>query len=243
MTARRRIILPDVSSSSGEVPVEGENLRYLRDVLRTKTGAVVEVLDGRGNVFEGVVESVGRRSLSVRIEGRVVRETESPLTLYLIQPLLKGEKMDLVVQKTTELGVKGIFPVITANSVVKKTRRLEHWRKVAGEAVRQSGRTVIPLIPGILSLEEVLEGLPSEAIKIVFHRDGKGKLNEIAGTVKGKQLPVYCLTGPEGGLSDDEVRAAVSAGFRPVSLGKRILRAETASLAAVTLIQFLLGDL
>ncbi len=243
MTTRRRIILPDVSSSSGKISVEGESLRYLRDVLRTRKGDPVEVLDGRGRVLEGIVESIGRRSLSVRIKGRLTPETESLLSLYLIQPLLKGEKMDLVVQKTTELGIKGILPVVTERSVVRVTRRLEHWRKVAREAVRQSGRTVIPEIPGIMSLEEVLQGLPAEAIKIVFHRDGKGKLNEIAGTVKGEQLPFYCLTGPEGGLSDHEVQSALSSGFMPASLGRRVLRAETASIVAITLLQFLYGDI
>ena len=242
MSTNRRIIDPSISGDTAVLHVKGENLRYLRSVLRVRIGDSVEILDGRGAVYSGTVQEVDRRYMTLMITGRIVPDTEPDTPVFLIQPLLKGDRMDLVVQKTTELGIRGIFPVVSRYSVVRQTRKVEHWRKVAAQAVRQSGRTVVPDLLQVSRLSDIMASLPTQGIKIVFHRDGEGDIGKIFSSLPEPPAAVYCLTGPEGGLSGEEVKASVNAGFIPVTLGRRTLRAETASIVGVTIVQYLLGE-
>lgn len=244
MPTRRRIIEPSISNTVEELVVSGDNLHYLRNVLRVKNGDEVEVLDGRGGVYRGVVETIGKRELVIRLLGRETPEdTEPAVNIYLLQPLLKGEKMDLVIQKTTELGIKGIIPVITENSVPRSTRKIDHWRKVAKEAVRQCGRTEVPEVTDVMGLEEAICIVPDESKRYLFYEKGGKNLGDVVIEKESKKSPIYLLTGPEGGLSEREVAISVSSGFETIHLGSRILRAETAPIVAVALLMFMLGEL
>ncbi|RMG01349.1 MAG: 16S rRNA (uracil(1498)-N(3))-methyltransferase [Nitrospirae bacterium] len=243
MSTRRRIIDPSVSSAKEELTVSGDNLHYLRNVLRVKEGNDVEVLDGKGGVYMGVIKSVGKKELAIMLLRRETPDIEPSVNIHLLQPLLKGEKMDLVIQKTTELGIRGIIPVVTEHSVPRGTRKIDHWRKVAMEAVRQCGRTAVPEVEDVMGLEEAIGLLPEEAQKYVFHEKGGKNLGDAVVKKESKKSSIFLLTGPEGGLSEREVNMSVSSGFEPVNLGRRILRAETATIVAVTLLQFVLGEL
>jgi len=235
-----RIILPSISPDDRELAVTGMNLKYLRDVLRVSPGEAVTVLDGKGLALRTAVRETGKRQLLLEVLGTCSIETESPLHLVLIQGLLKGDRMDLVIQKATELGVSEFFPVVTGRSQVRFSRKLRHWRRVAEEAARQSGRLVVPVVHDVCKMQDVFDRLEDESLRVIFSESED----------KGLRLPspgsasfVYYMVGPEGGFRDDEVEHAKGYGFISAGLGRRILRAETASICGAALLQFLFGDL
>ncbi|VAX31015.1 16S rRNA (uracil(1498)-N(3))-methyltransferase [hydrothermal vent metagenome] len=235
-----RIILPSISPDDRELAVTGQNLKYLRDVLRVSRGDEVIVLDGHGLALKTCARDIGKKQILLEVLGGCSVDTESPLHLVLIQGLLKGDRMDLVIQKATELGVREIFPVVTERSQVRFSRKLEHWKRVSEEATRQSGRLLVPVIHDVCKMKDIFDSLEDESVRIIFSESEN----------KGCKLPssisasfVYYMVGPEGGFTDMEVQGAKESGFISAGLGKRILRAETASIAGAVLLQFLFGDL
>ncbi len=246
-----RIILPTAGHDARELTLKGRNLRYLRDVLRVSEGETVVVLDGRGTALRTRVKEMGRTRAVLEVLGAESLDTESALGLVLVQGLLKGDKMDLVIQKVTELGVKEVHPVVTERSQVRYTRKLGHWRRVAEEAARQSQRLIVPLVHEVCGLEEVLCDLAEDSVRVVFHEHAGRGFRDLAGAMEARGAAarspyspaVYYMVGPEGGFSDEEIRSVEGAGFVSVSLGRRVLRAETASIAGAVLLQFLFGDL
>jgi 16S rRNA (uracil1498-N3)-methyltransferase len=176
-------------------------------------------------------------------------DTESSRTLILIQGLLKGDKMELVIQKTTELGVKEILPAITERSQVRDTRKAARWRKIAEDASRQCGRTRVPLIHNPNPFADIFSHRPNAYTPniragrgLIFWEKGGKKITDTLDAVTGGD-PCVVAIGPEGGFTSEEVAIAESGGLRIATLGNRILRAETAAIAATAIIQFLEGDL
>ena len=169
------------------------------------------------------------------------QDNESTLDHILFQGLLKGEKMDLVVQKATELGVKEIVPLITERSQIRETRKLQRWQKIAEEASRQCCRNRVPLIHEPKTLEAAISSHQFSGGIICWEQEG-APFSAALDAFRGADKIVVCI-GPEGGFSEKEIRAAEARNFVVASLGKRILRAETAALTAVALTQFVLGDL
>lgn len=259
-----RIFLP-ITDESKIINITGEKAHYLTKVLRCKAGDHIEVLDGKGRSFHCVIQGLSRREVRVEVISMQPCDTESPLNLILFQGLLKGEKMDIVIQKTTELGIKEIYPVITERSQVRETGKIARWRKIAEDASRQSGRTVIPLIHEPVESHEALFIINEEYKKFLLTRsdssgmdyDLKGFIFWEGGGISLKDalskislprhfytsLPIYIFVGPEGGFTAEEVRRAEEGGLITIALGKRILRAETAAIVSTALIQFLAGDL
>ena len=248
-----RIILPSIIPSDREIVVKGQNLKYLKDVLRISVGEGVTVLNGKGLALETMVRQVKRNHIELEVIGSVSIDTESPLDLVLIQGILKGDRMNFLIQKVTELGVKEIFPVVTERAQVRYTRRLEHWKQVAEEATRQSERLLVPTIHDVCKMRDMFDRLDDESLRIIFYEgENKGfKDLVVEQTTTGNRATnlsivnplVYYLVGPEGGFTDGEVRKAKEAGFLSAGLGKRILRAETASIVGAALLQFRFGDL
>jgi 16S rRNA (uracil1498-N3)-methyltransferase len=197
--------------------------------------------DNRGNIFSARIVRATKKEVEVEILGIMERDTESSLQITVLQGLLKGDKMDLVVQKVTELGVREIIPVVTERSQVRETRKLERWRKIAEEASRQSGRNTIPQVRDIVELERLFLDYRVPPGIIFWETEGIALADAIE-TLRGSH-EVALFTGPEGGFERKEVEAAAQKGFVAATMGKRILRAETASIAAVTIVQFALGDL
>ncbi len=235
-----RIILPSISPDDRELAVSDQNLKYLRDVLRISRGDEVIVMNGLGLALKTCVRETGKKQILLEVLGRYAMDTESPLHLVLIQGLLKGDKMDLVIQKTTELGVREIFPVVTGRSQVRFSRKLEHWKRVAEEATRQSGRLLVPVIHDVCRMSDMFDALEDGALRIIFSESEKKGFNPPSSVSVSF---AYYMVGPEGGFTDREVQGAKESGFITAGLGKRILRAETASIAGAALLQFLLGDL
>ena len=237
-----RFHVPEAAPGA-RVALPEHSAHHARDVLRLRPGAAVRVFDGAGAEFDAELDSVSRQGVSARITGRAPVRPESPLTVVLAVSPLRGDRMELVIQKATELGVAEIRPVITmrtdaAARPALKGSRQERWDKVASGAAEQSGRAVVPLVAPTTTLPALL-GAPFDGLKLLFlERSALSPLSALA-----RPERVLMVVGPAGGWEDAEVEQATAAGFVSAGLGPRILRAETAALAALSAVQVLWGDL
>lgn len=236
----RRVHLPPERIEPGRGRLTPEARHYLAEVLRLGPGAPVEVFDGAGGRYPGrLEEGLETVTLGPREDARA-----SAPEIALLFALAKGEKMDLVVQKATELGAARIVPFAAARSVVrlegaKGAERARRWRKIAEEAARQCGRSDVPDVPAPLPLEAALAGLPPGTVSFAFHPGGAPLPHAEEGGIPG----FAAVVGPEGGLTEDELDTCRLAGAVRASLGPRVLRAETAAIVAVAILQARYGDL
>lgn len=245
---RRRFHAP-VSAfdhENGTVTLGADEARHLRDVLRLKSGDEVYVFNGVGGEFRCTVVNTKRESAELRIESEVEpAKPESTLRFELCVALLKGEKFDLVVQKATELGVTRIVPVTTRYADIHlrdesdAAKRVARWQRIALEAAKQSGRAFVPEVSLPASFDSVLAGTKDDELRLMFSERGGSSIVEVPKESKA----ITALVGSEGGWSNEEIEHARAAGFHIVTLGGRILRAETAAIAITALLQHLLGDL
>jgi 16S rRNA (uracil1498-N3)-methyltransferase len=232
--------------NGSEVRLHPDAAHHAVRVLRLAVGEPVVLFDGLGGEFEARITRIDRGDVSVKTGAHLDVERESPLHIRLVQGLSSGDRMDITLQKAVELGVAAIQPVATERSVVKlkderAQRRMEHWQNLVISACEQCGRNRVPEVSPLMSLPDWLAQLNGPA------PDGEARwLLSPAATVPLKELApparMMLLIGPEGGLSPAETQLAQSRGFRPVRLGPRILRTETAALAALSAIQALWGD-
>lgn len=247
--SRRRFHAPptDFDFATQTVRLGTDETRHLRDVLRLKTGDDAYVFDGAGREFRCKVVSVKRDTVELRIEEEVEpAKAESPLTLTLGVALLKGEKFDLVVQKTTELGVNRVVPLMTRYADIHlrdeadASKRVARWQRIALEAAKQSGRAVVPEVSAPVAFETFVSGTKDDALRLMFSERGGSSL----GVLTGREAQVVtALIGSEGGWSEEEIEQARAEDFEIVTLGGRILRAETAAVVVTSLLQHLFGDL
>ena len=216
---------------------------HAREVLRLRSGSTIRIFDGRGSEYEGTLDQVSRQLVSVRLGGPVAARLESPLRIVLGLPPLKGDRMETALQKATELGVAELWPVVTARTdtaarpALQGTRQ-DRWEKVASGAAEQCGRAVVPVVTPAMTLDELLAA-PFLGLRLLFEAIPHPR--PLAGFPKPSA--VLLLVGPPGGWDDHEFARLSAAGFEPTSLGPRILRTETAAIAAVTAAQVLWGDL
>jgi 16S rRNA (uracil1498-N3)-methyltransferase len=253
---RRRFFAPPRAFAPGgsTVTLAPDETRHLRDVLRLKRGDEVYVFDGEGREFQCVIDEVGRESVALGISAEVApARPESPLRLTLAVALLKGEKLDLVVQKATELGVVRIVPVVTALADVRlrdeqdTARRTLRLRRIALEAAKQSGRARMPLIDAPVAFQSLIEGASTDeqGWHLMFsERDGRGLSETITTQPAARhEQGLTALVGSEGGWKDEEIALARQGGWSVITLGGRTLRAETAAITVTVLLQHLFGDL
>jgi len=216
---------------------------HAREVLRLRTGASVRIFDGHGHEFEATLEEVSRRSVAVHLRDAVTARAESPLRIVLALSPLKGDRMELVIQKATELGVAEVWPVVTArtDAVARPAlngSRHERWEKVASGATEQSGRATVPRIAPTTTLDAMLKA-DFEGARVLLLETGR----HVGLTSLPTSTALLLLIGPAGGWEEREAALLQRASFNAVSVGPRILRAETAAIAAVALAQSLWGDL
>lgn len=212
-------------------------------VLRLAAGAPVTLFDGNGGEYGAHIAAAGKGGVTVTVGPRREIERESPLAVVLAQAISAGEKMDFTVQKAVELGVVSIQPLAGARSVVRldavrAAKRVAHWQGVVISACEQCGRNRIPPVAPVLPLADWLRRGPPAALRVLLSPGAGRPLRD----VPSPSGAVILLAGPEGGLSAEEARAAEAAGFLPARLGPRILRTETAALAAMSAMQTLWGD-
>jgi 16S rRNA (uracil1498-N3)-methyltransferase len=242
-----RFYIPNPHIQNGFLKIEGDEVKHIRKVLRLKAGDEILVFDGLGKEFEGTIVEEGRSSVMVKIQSIFSSKGDSSLEVTLAQSLLKGEKMDYLIQKATELGVKEIIPFFSSRSVLllEKSRRLkrhQRWKKIAIEASKQCGRGVVPKIESLQDYSGMLRAASTDHLRLIlWERDGI-KLKEALERSGGK-TKIFFVVGPEGGFSQDEVDKAKRTGFVAVTLGRRILRAETASLCLLSILQYEWGDM
>ncbi len=241
--SRRRFYVPRECVHGETAFLPPDQVHHLRDVLRLRSGDVVELFDGEGAGYTGVVDDSGDELRVVAV--RAIETAAGPETsLVLGQALLKSDKFEWVLQKATELGAGEIVPLVTKHCDVrlpegKIDARLERWGRIGCEAAKQCGRLTMPKIHRPASLPEFLSRFGRHGNSGFFFWEKASERWDIGSKVHGR--PVLCI-GPEGGWHMEEAEAAIRAGFQPFNLGRRILRAETAALAAITLIQFQLAD-
>jgi 16S rRNA (uracil1498-N3)-methyltransferase len=242
-----RLYYPVSEIEDNKISITGEKARYLISVIRCKKGDELTIFDGKGTCFRTRIEKADRKEVVAKVIETFSGDTESPLHIILIQGLLKGDKMDFVIQRTTELGVKEIIPALSKRSQLRETRKVNRWRKIAEEASRQSGRSVIPVIHEPLDLRSIFATNISleKLYGFIFYEEGGERLSEAVqqNRIHHASSPMYVAIGPEGGFTGEEIALAKEKGLLVVSFGKRILRAETAAISAVTVMQFLLGDM
>jgi len=239
-----RVYCPGPLAADAEIALPEAAATHVARVLRLRPRDPLIVFDGHGSVYRAEIATIAGGSVEVRLLDRLAETTESPLEVTLVQAVSRGERMDWTLQKATELGVSAIAPVLAARSVVRLDARqgdakLKHWQAVVVAACEQSGRSVLPALRAPEPLRTYLERPADPGVRLVLD---PGAGDELA-ALPPPGREVHLLVGPEGGLDDQELEAARSAGFRPVRLGPRVLRTETAGTVALAVLQSRWGDL
>lgn len=233
-----RFYHPEDLSVHHNIKLSESAARHAGLVLRLSLGDEVVLFNGDGFDYQANITEISRKIIMVKISSRIVINSESPLKLHLVQAVSKPDKMDWVMQKAVELGVSEITPVITKYCAVKITeKKLDHWKGIILSACEQSGRSVIPKLNKIIVLADFLLSHKINS-GIIFHPEAHVKFSEI----NMSPTEMMLLIGPEGGFHEDEVKLAEKHGFLSVRLGSRILRTETAAVAAISALQSRWGD-
>jgi 16S rRNA (uracil1498-N3)-methyltransferase len=223
----------------------------MQRVLRLRVGDTVDIFDGTGKEYHGEITRQGRQAVTVGILETTMPDRESPLTVILGQSLIKGDKMDFVIQKATEMGVSEVIPFVSSRSITRldgsrMDHRVDRWRKIAVESSKQCGRVIPMKVDSVLTFDESLQRASGGVQRLILWEGGRSRLKALLRKKDQGSAgfqSVYFLVGPEGGFSHEEVRQAEAARFMPVGLGSRILRAETAGLTFVSILQYEWGDL
>lgn len=235
----------DADLQSGQrLTVEGSAGNHIVRVLRLRVGDTLTLFNGRGGEYGGRIVEMRRDTVQVSVLEHRDDERESPFHLTLAQGISRGERMDWVVQKATELGVSRIAPLFTERSMVRldekqAARKVQHWRAIAIAACEQSGRNQVPGIETPTGLYDMLEQRTKSGAALILSPGAALRISDVPAPGAGATV----LIGPEGGLAEVEQETALRSGFTPVRLGPRVLRTETAAVCALTLLQQKFGDL
>jgi 16S rRNA (uracil1498-N3)-methyltransferase len=243
-----RFFLPKTDIHGTRGILTGRELDHLRRVLRLRPEDRVILFDDAGWEHEGVIRSITDDRSEIEITRSYQLANESPLQVTLAVGLTKGDKMDFVIEKATELGVQTIVPFASTYTVPKLdgkkvAQRTERWHKIALSAAKQCGRVRIPKVLALAAFRHFVEQSSQDALRLLFwEKESRQGLGELKNSETDTN-EIVLMIGPEGGFSTEEAAFAIERGFRPVGLGPRVLRAETAAVAALTAIQLLWGDL
>ena len=236
-----RIFAPPECLDGDRARLDEHGHRHLIRVLRLETGDALRVFDGRGLEIDAIVEKVGKNTVELSLGAR--RRLPPPVaTITLLQSPPKNDRMEYIVQKTTELGVSRIVPVLTRQGILKPSEdKVARWRTIAMEAARQCGRADIPVVDNAIPLDQALTEVPADTLPIMLWEEERSATLRQA--LAGTPRQVALLVGPEGGFSQAEADACQDRGFVRASMGPRILRADTAAIVAVALAQAAAGGL
>ena len=232
-----RFYVEAASVSENSITVSGTDVNHIRNVLRKKPGDKMTCFDPSGMEYSARIKEYGKDTVVLEIVSRIKLATESPVKVSLIQSLPKLSKMDDIVKNSSELGVFEIFPVITERSI-PKADKTERWQRIAKEAAEQSGRGHVPVVHNVSSFDRILETAGPCGLKLIPWEGERTVSLKESLKISGTSGSIAVLIGPEGGFSSGEVEKAAKRGFIPVSLGKRILRTETAGPAVLAMIMY-----
>ena len=230
------------------IKITGSDAHHLMHVMRAKAGQLVTVVDDNGQVAAMEMVAFSDSAVTLQLKEHLAADTESPLKIMLAQCLLKADKMDMVVQKAVELGAVGVIPISSQNCVArydakKGAARKDRWQKIADEAAKQCGRTALLKVRPIVTLGQFIADMQATDSSLVFFYENENEQSAKAYLRSLKAKQIVLLVGPEGGFSLDEAKLIEEAGGKSVTLGPRILRAETAALTAIAVTQYENGDL
>lgn len=237
-----RVYIEQALQSGSHIQLDRDASHYLSKVLRCKSGQALRLFNGEGGEFAAVITALDRKSVSVEVGEFYVGNRCSDLAVHLGIALSRGDKPDLVIQKSTELGVSAITPLFSERSEIKldaerMNKKLVHWQGIARSACEQCQRNLLPQIHPPVDLQQWITAR-EEDLKLVLHHRNQQSLDQFT-----RPRSVAVLIGPEGGLSDAEIEFAEAQGFHAISLGPRVLRTETAPLSVLSILQFIWGDM
>ncbi|MGL4361911.1 MAG: 16S rRNA (uracil(1498)-N(3))-methyltransferase [Cellulosilyticaceae bacterium] len=232
-----------------KVCIKGDNFRHIKNVLRLQTNSELLISNRQGQDYKCIISEVESEHIMAEILEVTENSTEPNIEVILFQPLIKGEKLEWVIQKTIEIGVSKIIPIITERCIVKLESdkkiqsKLDRWNKIAEAAAKQSGRGCIPQVCKPISFKEAIELQKKENIYTIipYENERNQGIKEVLGSAKSHTYGIFI--GPEGGFTEDEIQCAINNDVQVVSLGKRILRSETASIVALTNIMYEAGEI
>jgi 16S rRNA (uracil1498-N3)-methyltransferase len=227
--------------------IDGEDVDHIVKVLRLRNGDKIQISDGNGKEYICEIIKSDKKEVVCNIIESFDNETEAPINITLYQGLPKSQKMDLIVQKSVEIGVVRIVPVITNRVVVKVEGRdlknkIERWQRIAYEAAKQSNRGIVPIVSDVMNFEEAIEEMKQKDLVVVpYEREKERGIKDLRDRKDIKDIAIFI--GPEGGFEEEEIENCLDIGAIPVTLGPRILRTETAGFVTSALILYELGDL
>ena len=225
--------------------ITGEDVNHIKNVLRMRSGDGIILCDGEGMVYDATIKEFEPGQVTCYVTKAGLADTELPCRIVLFQGLPKKDKMELIVQKAVELGASEIVPVQMARTIVKledpkkEARKIERWQSIAESAAKQSGRGIIPQVSSVISFKQALARAAEIEYNMIPYEKAEDLVSSrqvIKDTAGKKSIGIFI--GPEGGIDESELQLALNAGVQPISLGRRILRTETAGLTALSLIMF-----
>lgn len=236
-------VVPD-QVRDGYIEITGSDVNHMKNVLRMRTGEQLEISDGNNKKYLCEIESLEADKVTARILEEREAENELPSKLYLFQGLPKSDKMELIIQKAVELGVWEVIPVATKRAVVKldqkkAAKKRERWSGISESAAKQAGRNVIPEIKQVMNFQEALSYAKSLDVLLIPYELAEGMQDtkeRIQAIQPGQSVGIFI--GPEGGFEQEEVKLAMEAGAYPITLGKRILRTETAGMTMLSVLMY-----
>jgi len=242
----RRFFIDKGVVSDSRAVISGELYHHIARVLRMQAGDRLILVDEDGWEHQGLIKEIGRDTLIVGVEGSILRATGEQTRITLCQGLPKGDKLELIIQKCTELGLDRLIPFTSGRTVPKldqerEFRRLERWRRIAQEASQQANRTTVPEVTSIKAFEQMLDTVDAQVRLLLWEGERTRHLKGVVAELPNPRQ-VAVIVGPEGGLSRQEAELAEQKGFVPVTLGDRILRTETAGIAITAILQYQWGD-
>jgi 16S rRNA (uracil1498-N3)-methyltransferase len=241
-----RFFIKNEQVSKDILYIEGEDVKHIRDVLRLRTGDKIEAVC-EGFIYIGKILRIEKNLVTVKIAEIFKGNGEPSFNIILYQGIPKGEKMDFIIQKCTELGVKEFFPLLTERTVVKvkdknkEKSKITRWTKIAKEAAQQSKRDLFPKIDDIISFDDMIELIKGENIIVPYEEEKNNRIRDAIKSIKNGR--VNLIIGPEGGFAQKEIETLRGIGANTVTLGPRILRTETAGIVAASILLYELGDI
>jgi 16S rRNA (uracil1498-N3)-methyltransferase len=245
----RRFFVETMPEVGRRAVIRGPDARHIQAVLRLQPGERIVLSDGQGMEFEARIEVLAAGGITVAVLASRPAGNESPVAIHIAQAYLKDGKMDGLIRQMTELGVAAWMPFFSERSVPKPdprklAARTERWRKIGREALKQCRRGRLPSVHPVQTFEAMLDAHRDCEVKLIFWEGAAGPFGGGEGVgASGSVSRVAAVLGPEGGFSEGEIERAAAAGFRPVGLGPRILKADTAAVSAAVLLQFVFGDM
>lgn len=238
-----RFHISNKNISKQEAIITGSDYRHIVKVLRLKQGEEIVLFDDNFLEHIGKIIEINTKEIKIEIIKSTEVTSESDVNITLLQGMPKGNKMDFIIEKATELGVNSIVPVVTERSQVRKTNKLPRWQRIAMESSKQCGRVTAPKIHDAIRFEETGNHCGNSDLRLICFEHSQIKLSDYINTMSQLPTNIIVFIGPEGGFSEFEIKSAMELGFSPIGLGPRTLRTETAAIVAVSILRFMLGDI